>query len=300
MLSRKRKRCGTGLQAWADTAGDALRDPTLKPVKLHELDARGNQIWRVLFRIADLAGRGWPERARDAAVELSGGDRRHQDASVGVKLLGHIRQVFDGDRMFCGSLVVALNEIEDGPYGGWNDGKGISTRELGKKIGPYGVLAKVIRIGESRTKGYERGQFVGPWDRYLAGNPLSNSDTVTTGLQSQKTVNANGDNEQLVTVSETGANPHEYSDVTVVTVSAHEVGSVTPGEGVVTDERRARWRTTAGQHLRDAEVLRLLETYRPEVLGRDDLVTTAEQRELAALSLLHKRASAGDEGQVAA
>ena len=34
-----------------------LRDPRLKPAKLPGLDARGNEIWRILFRIADHGGR---------------------------------------------------------------------------------------------------------------------------------------------------------------------------------------------------------------------------------------------------
>ena len=58
------------LQSWADTAEGHLRDPQRKPEKLAELDARGNEIWRILLRIADQAGGDWPERARAAAVEL--------------------------------------------------------------------------------------------------------------------------------------------------------------------------------------------------------------------------------------
>jgi hypothetical protein len=67
------------LQSWADESQDVLRDPRLKPDKLFALDARGNEIWRILFRIADHAGGDWPARARAAAVELSGRGRQHRD-----------------------------------------------------------------------------------------------------------------------------------------------------------------------------------------------------------------------------
>ena len=64
------------LQSWADESEDALRDPRLKPVRLDGLDARGNEIWRILFRIADHAGGEWPVKARGAALALSGRDRQ--------------------------------------------------------------------------------------------------------------------------------------------------------------------------------------------------------------------------------
>src|SRR5262249_29213906 len=153
------------LQAWADepeTEG-VLRDPRLKPPKLPGLDARGNEIWRILFRIADYAGDDWPERARVAALELSGTANRQGDKSVAVRLLGHIRDLFAGDRITCRELVDLLNG-DDLPYGGWNGGEGITSRQLGTKLGPYGIYAKSIRIdGRRAGNGYDREQFEDTW-----------------------------------------------------------------------------------------------------------------------------------------
>ena len=161
------ERLRINLQSWADEAEAALRDPRLKPPRLDGLDARGNEIWRVLFRIADLAGGDWPQRARTAALELSGGGQR-EEASVGVRLLADIRRVFPDDRMSCAALVDALNALEESPWGGWNDQAGIRTPELGKKLVPYGIRAKSIRLADGRTpKGYERDQFSDAWSRYL-------------------------------------------------------------------------------------------------------------------------------------
>jgi Protein of unknown function (DUF3631) len=100
------------LQEWAARAESDLLDPALKPAKLPELDARRNEIWRILFRVADLAGGRWPDAARDAAGQLSGGDRRADEASAGIKLLGHVRGVFEDERMSCAALVEALNDDE--------------------------------------------------------------------------------------------------------------------------------------------------------------------------------------------
>jgi Protein of unknown function (DUF3631) len=216
------------LQAWAEEALEVLEDPRLRPAKLPQLSARGNEIWRILFRIADHAGVDWPERSRIAAIELSGATRRHWDTSTGVRLLAHIRDVFDGDRIFCGALASALNEIEDAPYGGWNDTKGITTRELGKKLAPYLILAKKIRIGENRANGYEQAQFEDVWARYLPGHDPSNRDTGTTLITEPKTGETKPGQQPLVPVSENGANPNEHSVVPVVPVSVPELPEDAP------------------------------------------------------------------------
>lgn len=194
------------LRSWADASQDALRDPRLKPVRLGGLDARGNEIWRILLRIADLAGGEWPQRARDAALALSGRDRRHQDASTGVRLLAHVRGLFAEERMSCSALVQALNEDDALPYGSWSDGKGMTTRELGRRLQPYGIRAKTVRIGDRfRGNGYERHQFEDAWGRYLAESDSSYRDSVTTLYSSQESPETNHDDTHSVTVSEGGA-----------------------------------------------------------------------------------------------
>ena len=207
------------LQSWSDEAQSVLRDPRLKPGKLPGLDARGNEIWRILFRIADQAGGDWPERARHAAIKLSGTASRHGDASTAVQLLGHIRDLFDGDRMACSAIVDLLN-VDDLPYGGWNEAKGITTRQLGKKLVPYGIVAKPVRIdGERAGNGYDRDQFEDAWTRYLPVNEPSNRYTGTTRMVEPKTGETKPVQDDAVPVSENGANPHEHSDVPVVPVS---------------------------------------------------------------------------------
>jgi Protein of unknown function (DUF3631) len=128
-----------------------------------------------------------------AAVELSGSDRRQSNRqSTAVVLLSHIRDVFVEDRMTCAAIVSLLNEDEQLPYGGWTDGKGMSTRELGKKLGPYGILAKPIRIDGVRVgNGYERDQFEDAWSRYLPRVPPQDRYTGPTQSQSQEPHEAN-------------------------------------------------------------------------------------------------------------
>src|SRR4029453_14138508 len=123
--------------------------------------------WRILFRIADLAGGRWPEAARDAARILSTGERRADEASIGGKLLTDFREVFVDEKISCHDLADALNALEESPWGGWSDGDGIKSRELGRKLRPYGIRAKSIRIAGKTPNGYERAQFEDAWSRYL-------------------------------------------------------------------------------------------------------------------------------------
>ena len=213
------------LQEWAERVEADLRDPRLKPDKLPELDARRNEIWRILFRVADLAGGRWPEAARDAARTLSAGERRADEASLGVKLLTDVEEVFTAEKISCHDLAGALNALEESPWGGWSEADGIKTRELGRKLRPYGIRAKSIRLPDGKTpNGYERAQFEDAWSRYLPISDISTGTTGTTGSQSQKTAEIVLAQKPVVPLAENGANPHEQRDVPVVPVEKSEKG----------------------------------------------------------------------------
>jgi Protein of unknown function (DUF3631) len=215
----------------------------LKPARLKGLDTRGNEIWRVLFRIADLAGDDWAERAREAALELSGGRRRQDDASIGVRLLGHIDAVCTAQRVTCRSLVEKLNALEEAPYGGWNEGSGITTRELGRRLSRYGIQAKPIRIdGERAGNGYELEQFADAFARYLSSKPVQ---PVQRAWLSEKQSVQKPVQTGLVPVSQIGANPHQHADVPVVPVSRPPLGE--PGFTMAADTARSAGEITIGE-----------------------------------------------------
>jgi hypothetical protein len=93
--------------------------------------------WEPLLAIADAAGGEWSTRAREAAVRLS--SREPDEATLGVRLLADIRSVFDGEEQLpTEELRRRLREMDESPWGGWNDGEGIRARELANKLRPYG------------------------------------------------------------------------------------------------------------------------------------------------------------------
>jgi Protein of unknown function (DUF3631) len=189
-----------------------------EPALPDELSDRQQDCWEPLLAVSDLAGGDWPERGRRAAVALHG-SRDLEDASATVQLLAHIQAVFVEEKMSCADLIAALNEDEELPYGGWNEGAGIKTRELGRKLRPHHIKAKTIRTDEGFPKGYEREQFEDAWSRYLPHSTSETATTATTQSQSQKQAENKPPQAGDVAVSENASNPHEHSDVAVVAVS---------------------------------------------------------------------------------
>lgn len=95
------------------------------------MNDRAADNWRFLFAIADLAGADWPERARRAAVTLSGQVEPHDGA--GEQLLGDIRASFlerGVERIFTDDLLRDLMQREDRPWRERRNGKPLTATQL--------------------------------------------------------------------------------------------------------------------------------------------------------------------------
>ncbi len=105
------------LTAWGDENLNRATD-LLAGQPLGGLEGFGDrqfEIWEPLVGIGDLAGGDWPDRARNAALEItdSGAQR---DLTLGVQLLTDIRGIIKGqDKVASSHLVKALNDIEESP-----------------------------------------------------------------------------------------------------------------------------------------------------------------------------------------
>ena len=113
---------------------DALRDA--RPDMPVGLDDRAADAWEPLIAIADAAGGTWPERARRAALELSGEGVREDD-SVRVMLLADIRAIFAGreaTQMPTADLIEQLIAIEGHLWAEWKGGKPITPTGLARLL----------------------------------------------------------------------------------------------------------------------------------------------------------------------
>jgi hypothetical protein len=141
-----------------------------------------------LLAIADAAGGDWPQKGRDALLEILTGEAA-EDSSTGVRLLSEIRDIFDRQRV--GSLPTfdLLSALCDAnPYWSeFNHGKTLSAGSLGRLLKPYGIHHRKLRVGASTPWGYQRNSFTDAWARYLARNleqvEQCSDDAVSTQFQ---------------------------------------------------------------------------------------------------------------------
>lgn len=145
----------------------ALRDAQPKPpTQIHD---RAADAWSPLFAIADLAGGVWPERARRAAVELTGnGD---DQGSTLVALLADIQAAFSArasDRLSSEDLATDLGGLEHRPWAEDRAGRPITKARLARMLAPLHISPGTVRLADGRTaKGYYRSVFDDAFARYL-------------------------------------------------------------------------------------------------------------------------------------
>ena len=225
------ERIAAGLAAALEPLTEELTHA--EPELPEELSDRGWDIWEPLLAIADAAGGDWPTRGRKAAERLSG-QQDPDEETLGVRLLADLRAVFGTEeKLWTKDILAALNALEEAPWGAWNDGEGMRPLELAKKLRPYEIHSRTVRIEDKTRKGYFRDQLEDAWGRYLGdqeaaedeetvqyGVPNVTSDTLA--LQSQKPEVSEASHDPRVTDRKVAANPHSNADVTGVTARTPE------------------------------------------------------------------------------
>ena len=164
------------LAAWAQAHLAELEEA--RPDLPEVLTARQEDCWEPLVAIADSVGGDWPRRARKAAVVLSA---RQEDQSAAIQLLDNIRCIFgehgDPERLATATLLAALNEREDWPWGVIDHGRPLTGHRLAAMLKDFGPRPGLRREGDSVGRGYCRHDFIDSWQRYL---PACTQEAVTT------------------------------------------------------------------------------------------------------------------------
>jgi hypothetical protein len=214
---------GDEFAAWATDDVIATLEKA-DPLLPDELGDREQDVCELLVAIADLAGNGWPERARTGLVAVFKDAHDAQAAqSLGTRLLGDVRDVIgELDKITTVQLLDLLNGLDERPWGGWDDGAGLKPRNLAGLLRPFGVRSQTIRLDDAKTaKGYKRDDFEDAFARYLAPGTVT---SVTTQDSSQESTDPMRHNDPSCDGSEEAANPHQQTDVTDVTDSAVREG----------------------------------------------------------------------------
>jgi hypothetical protein len=158
------------LERWCEPRLDELR--SIRPLLPDELDDRAQDCWEPLLALAHLAGGDWSERAHSAALTLSGPEaRQDEDASLSVRMLADIHQVFSANgtmRYRTADLIAELCKIEESPWGDWF-GKTITPQTLSKFLHPFRIKTMPVWIEGEKARGYKLEQFADAFLRHLGG-----------------------------------------------------------------------------------------------------------------------------------
>jgi len=136
------------------------------------LNPRARDLWKPLYKVAECGGDEWIKKALLASVALSSGESDPDEASLSLRLLSEIREVFTEDQITTKDLLERLRELEESP---WAYLERFNPSVLAHLLKNYGIKPKPFSGG--KVRGYYRKSFEDPWNRYL--DPVQTVTPVT-------------------------------------------------------------------------------------------------------------------------
>ena len=136
------------------------------------LNPRARDLWKPLYKVAECAGEEWIKKALLASIALSSGESDPEEASLSLRLLSDIREIFVGEQMTTRDLIERLRELEESP---WAYLERFNPSVLAHLLKNYSIKPKPFSGG--KVRGYYRKSFEDPWSRYL--DPVQSVTPVT-------------------------------------------------------------------------------------------------------------------------
>jgi len=136
------------------------------------LNPRARDLWKPLYKVAECAGDEWIRKALLASVALSSGESDPEEASLSLRLLSDIREIFTEDQITTKDLIERLRGLEESP---WAYLERFNPSVLAHLLKNYGIKPKPFSGG--RVRGYYQKSFEDPWNRYL--DPVQTVTPVT-------------------------------------------------------------------------------------------------------------------------
>jgi putative DNA primase/helicase len=165
-IQKEFTKLGQAIARWARDHASALKEAD--PQIPDQLNDRAADNWSPLLAIADLIGGPWPDKARNAAISLSGSMEADEE-SIGIQLLHDIRECFEESRRQITShdLCNKLAQLEERPWQLWVNGRPISQPQLAAILRTFGIRSQDIWEEGRSKKGYVRESFAQAFKRYL-------------------------------------------------------------------------------------------------------------------------------------
>jgi hypothetical protein len=157
------------IREWWESIAAELQLPEHAEVPA-ALSDRSSDSWEPLLAIADAAGGDWLERARRAALILSG-VAEIDDERTEVQLLGDIQTIFieqSADRVATLTLLDILTGTRFAESG-WNEWhrRGLNSHGLSYLLRPFKIRARQMKVDGANVRGFHLEQFADAFARYL-------------------------------------------------------------------------------------------------------------------------------------
>jgi putative DNA primase/helicase len=196
---------------WAADNFEKLADPD--PDVPEALNDRAADNWRPLLAIADLAGGRWPQRAREAACQLSG--EGHESSSNNVELLADIKAAFgDADVIRSADLVAKLIADPERPWAEWKHGRSLTQKQLAGLLTPFQVVSVTVHPpGLPDGKGYRRADFEPIWAAYCPGQNQPSPPFGASEASKRPNADSTGTSTDFQSVQELGPDGSKNADL---------------------------------------------------------------------------------------
>jgi hypothetical protein len=159
------------LEAWAKrNSGHLEEHPVTFPDGIVDRPA---DAWRPLLAVAQVARGPWPKLGAEACLKLNAARADIDEDRLSLTLLRDIRQVLGEkeENIFSVDLLDRLLDLEDGPWSGLNEGRGLTQRGLAHWLRDFDVPSRNVRISEDVKKGYPCDALVDLAERYTPLTP---------------------------------------------------------------------------------------------------------------------------------
>jgi hypothetical protein len=209
-----------------------------RPERPDGISDRAKEAWTALLVVADVAGAGWPERAREAAQALCGPEGV-DDQEIGVRLMEALRSAFEDlsvDRLTTHELLDHLQGQEETPWADWSRGNPITARRVADLLRPFEIHPRQIRVEDKTVKGYRLDACEDAFERYLPRNPGPKRNIRNNGSNKPQTDPLTSETEGAMFRIENTHKPHEQANVSDVSDSEAPTGG--NGATPTLEERR--------------------------------------------------------------
>jgi len=140
---------------------------------------RAEDNWLPLLAVADLLGGDWPDKARSAMIHIESNANRDDSDDLAIMLLRDIQKLVVTHRWTTTipstRLTEELNLLDERPWPGLRNDRGISTHIVAKMLSPFGLKSGSRRNADGKAgtlKGYRADVFSDVCSRYLSTTRL--------------------------------------------------------------------------------------------------------------------------------